>query len=95
MHEEKLVVLSTSHISEADNDALFQLDRHNEHYRALWAREYGFMMQVDLMRGIAANLENRLESLEAVLQFAHDNDVVWLLLDSAGETVDSLTTYEW
>lgn len=95
MHEEKVVVLSTSHISEADNNALLQMDRHSEHYHALWSRGYGYMMHVGLMRNIAAQLEPSFESLDQVLQYAHTHDVDWLLLDADGETTEELTTYEW
>ncbi|WMC09547.1 hypothetical protein PU634_10505 [Oceanimonas pelagia] len=95
MEQEKLVLLSTGHISEPDARRLEQLARELHMEERLWNRGYGFMMQVELMQDAIAECQLPLTSLPWVLDYVRERGAQWLLLDRDVETIEDLPTYDW
>lgn len=78
-------VLSTSHISEKTAD---WLGRHRE-----WVASYldGWWIFV----GHESRVGEMPDDLRAVLAWAEEHDCNWVRLDSGGDCVEGLPTYDW
>lgn len=88
---EKILVLSTAHISRATAERL-----ETNEIEGIYARqndEYGWfipLVDLDEVERAAVPYE-----LLACLNLAREHDCAWLLLDESGETVPLLDRFDW
>jgi hypothetical protein len=90
---DKMITLSTSHITEAAETLLDYYCGSNEGFPVYKKAEYGWFMY--LGPEIAEKLSDIPEELANVIQFVLKHECVWLCLDRFGDETTELPTYEW
>lgn len=87
---DRTLVCSTSHLSEEDNQSLFDEETNLIVYSL---DEYGYMI---LARPVESDEpREHSDNLESLLEFARKNDCDWLRLDRDAEQIEGLPTFEW
>lgn len=92
MEIEKMMTLSTIHITESTSK---YLDREDRAELVVYPKsEYGWFIYLGL-----DSLKDELllipKDLVEIIQFAIKNDCMWLCLDCDGDEEESLPIYEW
>jgi hypothetical protein len=92
----KMLVLSTSHVSQTTADLLPRnhIDMISGDHQDWWptfSREEGWVFYV----GELKSYKDAPSDLFFVVKYAMSHGCVWLMFDRDGETVDNLKTYEW
>lgn len=83
---ERMAVLSTGHVTFEDSKLITPAIR-NGRIIGMW-RDHGWLIHVD-------SEDEGLSSLRAVLSTAKDCGFHWVLLDSAGDQIAELPSYDW
>lgn len=91
MDIEKVVVLSTAHVSE---DTATKLDNNRLKITVI-NMKYGWFIPVDEYNLTQSKNDGFPTELHNLMHMAKDMDCQWLHLDSAGNTVSWLPTYDW
>jgi hypothetical protein len=91
MNIEKMLVLSTAHITEKTKDWLEQLP---EAFIVYPKEEYGFF--IPLWEGILKEKKGEIPNeLHNIMVYAKKKDCDWIMLDRDAFIIDDLPLYEW
>lgn len=89
VRKERILLLSTQHLTALTLEWLGEVDGHK--YPVHPRNDYGFFVRVDTAIWDYSNLNG---DFVAVLQFAKDRNVEWVLFDNDEDPIKSLPTYD-
>ena len=97
MQIERMITISTAHISEETEQLLIENAENNHFGISVYSKDvYGFWIYVpNKLNNVIDNNEKLPDDLWNCIMLAINNGCTWLCLDRDGEIVDGLETFDW